>query len=110
MTILEINTKEEFVRIIKESSQPVLVDFCATWCGPCRNIAPFFDSLAEKYHDHILFVRVDVDENEETADMVGVTALPTFVLYEDSEKTGEVTGADPKALEAMVTKKFEPSS
>jgi large subunit ribosomal protein L40e len=81
----------------------VVVDFTATWCGPCQRIAPFFAQLAEKYPDCV-FVKVDVDENEDVAQECGVSAMPTFKAFKDGKQVDELVGASNEKLEALVTK------
>ena len=81
----------------------VIVDFTASWCGPCQRIAPFFAQLAEKYPDAV-FVKVDVDENEEVAAECGISAMPTFQAFKDGKKVDELVGASNEKLEELVTK------
>merc|ERR1712167_283408 len=69
----------------------VVVDFTATWCGPCQMIAPLFGELAEKNPD-VVFVKVDVDENQETAAACGINCMPTFQFYKNGAKTFEMQG------------------
>ncbi|KAI9638928.1 thioredoxin-like protein, partial [Dioszegia hungarica] len=74
-----------------------VVDFWATWCGPCKLISPHFEKLEQKY-PQIKFVKVDVDEQAEVAQEVGVRAMPTFVAYNKGEKVKDLTGAQPAKL------------
>merc|ERR1712188_119568 len=71
----------------------VVVDFTATWCGPCQMIAPLFGELSEKNPD-VVFVKVDVDENQETAAACGINCMPTFQFYKNGAKAFEMQGAD----------------
>ncbi|KAL3939501.1 MAG: hypothetical protein SGBAC_005786 [Bacillariaceae sp.] len=84
-------------------SKAVIVDFTATWCPPCKMIAPIFGAMADKTPE-VEFVKVDVDEAQEVAAMCGISAMPTFQVYKGGAKVDEMRGADPKGLEAMVTK------
>jgi len=95
-----VETLGDFNALIKIHKK-VVVDFTASWCGPCKKIAPFFVELAEK-NRQIQFVKVDVDENEETAKECAVRAMPTFHFYKDGVKVDELQGADPKKLEEKV--------
>jgi len=79
----------------------VVVDFTAAWCGPCRRIAPVFASLAQEMPE-VDFVKVDVDEAQDVAQMCGVRAMPTFQLYRRGSKLGEVSGANEAALRAAI--------
>ena len=96
----QISTLSEF-REILESNKYVAVDFTATWCGPCRRIGPIFERLAQD-HASVAFVKVDVDENEETSALYGVRAMPTFMFFFDGEKIDEVVGADAAKLQSKI--------
>lgn len=87
------------------SQAPVIIDFTATWCGPCKSIAPVFEKCAnmEECKD-LIFVKVDVDEGEEIASVCNVSAMPTFQAYYKNEKIHQFTGASIQNLEDMVNK------
>ncbi|CAL1277124.1 unnamed protein product [Larinioides sclopetarius] len=89
------------VELSNAGSRLVVVDFTASWCGPCRRIAPFFEELGRRY-PAIIFLKVDVDQCPETATSQGVTSMPTFIFYKNKMKIGQVSGADSAALEAKV--------
>lgn len=100
------------VRVINEDSQffgeiasagakLVVVDFTATWCGPCQRIAPVFEQLSVKYPNAV-FLKVDVDKCADTAAMQGVSAMPTFIFYRNQTKLGLCQGADPVGLESKI--------
>ncbi len=78
----------------------VVVDFTATWCGPCKTIAPYFEELSAKFPD-IEFVKIDVDELEDLAAECGISAMPTFHVYSNGVKVAEMTGADKDKLLAL---------
>ena len=78
----------------------VLVDFTASWCGPCKKIGPYFEELATKYTD-VIFVKIDVDDLDDVAAECGISAMPTFQLYSNGVKVQELTGADKDKLEAL---------
>lgn len=79
----------------------VVVDFTASWCGPCQRIAPIFAELSTKYPKAV-FLKVDVDQCQETASSQGVTAMPTFIFFRNRTKIDRITGADSTALEAKI--------
>ena len=97
------NTKKEFDELINRYENLVVVDFTATWCGPCQQIAPFYEEFASKNGD-VVFLKVDVDENEETAEACGVQGMPTFQFYRGGEKIDEFTGASETKLIEYVEK------
>jgi len=83
----------------------VVVDFTATWCGPCKRIAPFFDELSTKYPKAV-FLKVDVDQCQETAAGNGVSAMPTFICFRNKTKIDKIQGADNKALEDKIKQHY----
>jgi len=83
----------------------VIVDFTASWCGPCKRIAPFYEELSSKYPNAV-FLKVDVDQCQETAAGHGVTAMPTFMFFRNKTKLDKLQGADNKALEDMIKKHY----
>ncbi len=92
------------VKLVSEESQiplkgAVVIDFFATWCGPCKRIAPWFEKLAES-SPSITFLKVDVDESAELVDKFGIQAMPTFLFLKDGVVLQRVEGADMAALEA----------
>lgn len=82
---------------VLNSPTPVLVDFFAEWCGPCKLMAPVLDEVARDYAGKLKVVKVDVDEAAETASRYGVTAMPTFVLVKNGQETFRRVGAAPKS-------------
>ncbi|CAM9342352.1 unnamed protein product [Pylaiella littoralis] len=81
-------------------SKLVVVDFHASWCGPCKRIAPFLVKLSETHKDSVVFVKVDVDENSESAEKYGIEAMPTLKFIKNGEVVGTITGADQPSIEA----------
>ncbi len=79
-----------------------LIDFGATWCGPCKAIAPFFNSLKEKYPS-IKFFKLDIDENQEMARKYKIESIPSFILFKDGLEKDRLVGANKVKLEAMVS-------
>ncbi|KAI1788098.1 thioredoxin-domain-containing protein [Ganoderma leucocontextum] len=91
------------LRAAKERNQPIVVDFFATWCGPCKAIAPTFEQLASQY-PYAVFLKVDVDKLPPISQKYQVTAMPTFVVIRETGVADMLRGADPRALSAMVAK------
>ncbi|VFV18844.1 thioredoxin domain-containing protein [Lynx pardinus] len=79
----------------------VVVDFSATWCGPCKMIKPFFHSLSEKY-SNVVFLEVDVDDCQDVASECEVKCMPTFQFFKKGQKVGEFSGANKEKLEATI--------
>lgn len=89
-------TKDNFRESVLEAKQDVLLDFWATWCGPCRMIAPVVEQIAEERED-LVVGKVDVDEEREIAIRFGITSIPTLILMRDGEAVKTIVGFRPKA-------------
>lgn len=89
-------TDNNFDDEVVNSDVPVLVDFWADWCGPCKMIAPLVDELAQEYDGKIKFTKLDVDANPVTAGKYGVRSIPTMLIFKDGQPVGQVVGAVPK--------------
>ena len=94
MSLLHI-TRDNFEAEVLKSDKPVLVDFFATWCGPCRMVAPVLEEIAEE-NEHIKVVKIDVDQEPGLAQKFGVTSIPLLVVMKDGQVVNQSLGAKPK--------------
>ena len=93
-----VNTTDaDFDQDVLQSELPVLVDFWATWCGPCKAIAPTLEDLATEYEGKVKIVKVDVDANPQSASRFGIRNIPTLFVFKAGEKVDAITGLQPKA-------------
>lgn len=91
-------TDDNFEQEVINSDLPVLIDFWAAWCGPCRMIAPIIEELAEEYDGKIKVGKLDVDDNQQTAVKYGVRSIPTVLLIKNGEVAETIIGAVPKGM------------
>ena len=87
----------DFEADVINSDKPALVDFWAEWCGPCKMIAPLLDEVADKYEEKLDVVKLNVDENPNTAQKFGIRSIPTLILFKDGAVQAQVMGAMPKS-------------
>jgi thioredoxin 1 len=89
-------TDSSFESDVIQSDKPVLVDFWAAWCGPCRMVAPVLEEIAAEQADKLKVVKMDVDENGNTAAQLGISSIPTLILYKGGQPVERVIGFQPK--------------
>ncbi|XP_039996890.1 thioredoxin [Xiphias gladius] len=102
--VRQVENLEEFMAILKEAGDKlVVVDFTATWCGPCKQIAPQFVALSEKPENkNVIFLKVDVDEAEDLSSHCDINCMPTFQFYRKGERVSEFSGANIDKLKSLL--------
>lgn len=99
-------TDSSFEQDVLSSEVPVLVDFWAPWCGPCRMVAPVVDEIAEQYDGKIKVVKLNTDENPNVASQYGIRSIPTLMIFKGGQRVDVVVGAVPKATLANAIEKY----
>ena len=103
MPIIEIKNMKQFTDLVDNETRPIIIDFYADFCGPCKVISPFFEKFAEsQVNQFVVFVKVDVEVANDVAELLGVTAMPTFMAIKDQKKISEFTGANKDRLIQMI--------
>ena len=99
---------DNFQKEVLESDKPVMVDFWASWCGPCLALAPIIDEIAENYGDKIKVCKLNVDENQKTAMQYGIKGIPTIIFFKNGQVVEQSVGLVPKDyLEDLIKKVIE---
>jgi thioredoxin 1 len=99
-------TDSTFKAEVLDSDVPVLVDFWAPWCGPCRMVGPVVDEIADQYGENLKVVKVNTDENPQIASQYGIRSIPTLMIFKGGEKVDMVVGAVPKTTLSTTVEKY----
>jgi thioredoxin 1 len=89
---------QNFEQQVLRSSTPVVVDFWAPWCGPCRAMAPTFEELSKEYHGKLIFAKMNTDENERTPGQLGIQGIPTLIFFRDGREVNRIVGLVQKPM------------
>ena len=99
-------TDSTFKEEVLDNEVPVLVDFWAPWCGPCRMVAPVVEEIALQYDGRLKVVKVNTDENPQIASQYGIRSIPTLMIFKDGQKVDMVVGAVPRSTLSITLEKY----
>ena len=99
-------TDSNFKQEVLDSKIPVLVDFWAPWCGPCRMVSPVVEEIAEQYEEKVKVVKLNTDDNPNTASQYGIRSIPTLMIFKEGQRVDMVVGAVPKTTLAQTLDKY----
>lgn len=99
-----ILSDSDFNEKVLQNSKPVLVDFFADWCGPCKMIAPYLEDLADEFKGKVVVAKLNVDQNGQSAMQYGVRGIPTLILFENGQQKDVIVGADPNRIRDAVAR------
>ena len=103
MTVQEISSHKDFNQTINKPGKIVVIDFWATWCGPCKAISPVFEKFSDlEEYANLEFYKLDVDKVEAASLEAGIRAMPTFMVFKDGVKVKELVGANPSGLKVLL--------
>jgi thioredoxin len=100
---------EDFDRTVLGSKAPVLVDFYADWCAPCRYVAPLMDELSQTHEGSLLVVKIDTDHAADLSQKLGIRSIPTVILFKDGEEVGRSVGFEPENVRTMADEAVRPA-
>lgn len=106
MSSVSAVTDESFEQEVLQSGVPVLVDFWAPWCGPCRMVAPVVEEVATQFEGQVKVVKLDTDQNPNVASQYGIRSIPTLMIFKGGQKVDMVVGAVPKSTIASTLEKY----
>ncbi len=93
---VESISDQDFQKVVLEADKPVVVDFWAPWCGPCRMVSPIVEELSNDYGEKVRFAKMNTDDNETTSTQFGIWSIPTLIIFKDGKEVNRLVGFAPK--------------
>lgn len=103
---MEQATAQKLKEILSSTDKTVLIDFWAPWCNPCKEMNPVIEEIAEEYEQQLKTIKINIDDNQELADKIGVLKIPTFLIFKDGEEVDKMVGKTPKGDLAEKIEKY----